>query len=179
MGVSTASSLTTSTPMPPLVPGTPDSVETPRAMGAAQINRNPDDARSVRSDSPRASEVRERQVRSPLREDNFEIPIIYEGTDEECSICREPRQDGEQVVGLTCRHVFHAACWQPWSATSHHRCCPNCRGAGVCIAMWRYMGPGPDTQTVGAGAAPNELEQHAQMHNIAAPELPTPPTPRQ
>ena len=44
--------------------------------------------------------------------------------------------------------------------------------------MWRYMGPGPDTQTSGASAAPNELEQHAQMHNIAAPELPTPPTPR-
>ena len=44
--------------------------------------------------------------------------------------------------------------------------------------MWRYMGPGPDTQMVGADTAPNELEQHAQIHNIAAPELPTPPTPR-
>ena len=54
--VSTASS-PASTPMPPLIPGAPNSVESPRAMGAAQINRNPDDAGSVRSDSPRASEV--------------------------------------------------------------------------------------------------------------------------
>ena len=110
------------------------------------------------------------------QENVFEFPVIYEGTDEECSFCREPHRDGDHVVRLACRHVFHTDCWQRWCATCPNRCCPNCRGAGVCIAMWRYMGPGANTQTIGDFTAPNELEQHAQMHDIAAPGLPTPST---
>ena len=111
-----------------------------------------------------------------LDDDTF--PVIYEGTDDECSFCQEPHRGGDRVVRLACRHVFHAQCWERWCAERPRRCCPNCRGAGTCIAIWNYIGPGSDTQTIGGVTAPNELEQHAQLHNIVAPDMVTPPTPR-
>ena len=182
------SSRSSSTAMPPLIPGTPDAAGTPRATRETRSNRGQDDTRSVDDlinmyDTMSNSEIGEHQrpARSPAtgpvlfgfgrgprseaagvghltsQEDNFEVPVVYEGTDEECSFCREPHRDGDRVVRLACRHVFHSECWHRWSDTRPNRCCPNCRGAGVCIAVWRYMGPGANTQLIGGNMVPNEL----------------------
>merc|ERR1712240_1007670 len=174
-----------STPMPPLVPNTPDAAGMSQATREAPeinvdeiVTPQPAGTPATSTDGGDSGRVRRhaRPATPDLHDDFF--PIIYEGTDDECSFCREPHRDGERVVRFACRHVFHTECWNRWCSERPSRCCPNCRGAGVCIAVWNYIGPGSDTQTVGGVTAPNELERHAQIHNITAPDIATPPTPR-
>ena len=40
------------------------------------------------------------------------VLVIYEGMDDTCSICRESFEHGQRVCRHSCRHVFHAACWE-------------------------------------------------------------------
>ena len=57
-----------------------------------------------------------------------------------------------------------------------NRCCPNCRGPGTLIAAWTYIDTTHVTQRVNGEAVPNELERSAELLDITAPEVPTPPT---
>ena len=76
-----------------------------------------------------------------------EVPvIIFYGDNRTCTICQKELEDGERVVRLRCRHIFHAECWM--SATVNHGApldgdddpdCPNCRGQGTIIALWNYI----------------------------------------
>lgn len=43
----------------------------------------------------------------------------------ECSICQENFQEGETVMKLHCRHLYHAECVQSW--LKEHNTCPLCR----------------------------------------------------
>ena len=83
----------------------------------------------------------------------YEVPVIFDGDNRTCTICQEELADGERVVRLRCRHVFHAECWM--SAMVNHGAplernddpdCPNCRGQGNIIALWNYIDPSQVTQ---------------------------------
>ena len=61
-------------------------------------------------------------------------PAVYDGADEECSICQASFEQGERVCRLSCRHVFHTECWGRFMSTppsvdaaNTPRSCPNCR----------------------------------------------------
>ena len=43
----------------------------------------------------------------------------------ECSICQEGFEQGETVMKLHCRHMYHATCVQSW--LKEHNTCPLCR----------------------------------------------------
>lgn len=47
---------------------------------------------------------------------------------EHCSICYEDFEENDEVRVLSCSHVFHAACVDPW-LLGHCNCCPYCRKA--------------------------------------------------
>ena len=55
--------------------------------------------------TPMAEDIRESRQTEP------EVPVIYEGMDETCSICQEEFQHGQRVCRLSCRHMFHSTCW--------------------------------------------------------------------
>ena len=111
-------------------------------------------------------------------------PVIYEGTDDHCSICTDTFSHGERVCRLSCRHMFHAACWDHFLENARRTTdrfslsCPNCRGAGTLIAVWPFIDASRTTQVVGGRAVDNLLESSASFYNVEAPEVPTPPTPR-
>ena len=108
------------------------------------------------------------------------VPIFYDGMDEVCSICTEPFLHEDRVCRLTCRHIFHTRCWDNYmrnlaAGNTQYVACPNCRGAGVVIAVWRYIGedtivqPGippivpasdPPTQAYEIGTPPEHSPQH-------------------
>ncbi|KAL4885521.1 hypothetical protein BJY04DRAFT_135354 [Aspergillus karnatakaensis] len=44
----------------------------------------------------------------------------------ECVICMEDFDDDDSIRALTCRHIFHAACLDPWFTTRQARC-PLCK----------------------------------------------------
>jgi len=103
------------------------------------------------------------------------VPVIYEGMDESCSICQEAFNHGQRVCRLSCRHMFHAACWER-AQHSHNATagqptlgCPNCRGAGTIIAVWDYIDPERVTQVIGGLPAPNLLESSASFHSLVTP----------
>ena len=107
--------------MPSLVQNTPDAAGTPQ--GTEEEAQTPQGQEL----ETRSNTVSERpQSAHSAQEEDFEFPVIYEGTDDVCSFCREPHRDGERVVRLACRHVFHAECWQGWCDSHPNRCCPNC-----------------------------------------------------
>ena len=88
----------------------------------------------------------------------YEVPVIFDGDNRTCTICQEELIDGERVVRLRCRHVYHSGCWM--SAMLNHGAliranprernddpdCPNCRGQGSIIALWNYIDPNLVTQ---------------------------------
>jgi len=49
-----------------------------------------------------------------------------EERDEECCLCLDEYKDGEEVLLLNCRHVFHEGCLSPWLVKS--LTCPMCKG---------------------------------------------------
>ena len=62
------------------------------------------------------------------------VPHMYEGNDRACSLCQEEFEHGQEVCRLTCRHMFHAACWETYvshSVDEEYMSCPNCRGPGT------------------------------------------------
>ena len=121
-------------------------------------------------------------------------PVIYDGNDEECSLCLEQFRPGARVCRLACRHMFHADCWENYLRGDRRiedplggsrpielpNSCPNCRGAGTLIAVWNYIDPTLVTQVINGEQVANELDgsaDNADRFNITAPEVPTPPTP--
>lgn len=50
---------------------------------------------------------------------------IDEQTADQCSVCLENMQVGQQAVRLQCNHMFHENCIQRW--TRGHNTCPVCR----------------------------------------------------
>ena len=72
-----------------------------------------------------------------------QAPVIYDGDEYYCSICREDLNEGDRVCRLQCRHCFHAACWNQMSA-ARDPSCPNCRGAPIIIGIWYFIGLRPD-----------------------------------
>ena len=91
---------------------------------------------------------------------------IYEGDDRTCSLCQEEFEHGQQVCRLTCRHMFHASCWESYTSHSsrssrqEHMSCPNCRGPGRMIAVWPYIDSTLTTQVDPHGSGeqvPNTL----------------------
>lgn len=50
---------------------------------------------------------------------------ICESGDHTCSVCLLNTKVGEFVFELTCNHIFHKACIEPWFKKSS--ICPNCR----------------------------------------------------
>ena len=47
-----------------------------------------------------------------------EVPVIFDGDNRTRTICQEELEDGELVVRLRCRHIFHSECWM--SAMVNH-----------------------------------------------------------
>ena len=134
------------------------------------------------------------------------VPIVFEGTDEQCSICTEEFLHSERCTRLVCGHCFHASCWQdcidselqrpsgpyrrharlgePARFTQELKC-PNCRGAGNIIAVWKWIDPRRVTQFVNdqLEQAPNLLSTNEEtpdpIQTSQTTEIPVrPPSPR-
>ena len=104
-----------------------------------------------------------------------DIPIFYEGAEDSCSICTERFEHRQSVCRISCRHMFHADCWDAYLYNANSRrvpqaSCPNCRGAGTLVANWRYIGEEFYTQQlVGSQQAENMLELFAEHHTLYTP----------
>ena len=48
-----------------------------------------------------------------------------EVAEEKCTICQVEFEEGEDVLLLPCKHVFHGECIAPWLA--ENKCCPVCK----------------------------------------------------
>ena len=115
------------------------------------------------------------------------IPHFYDGVDDACTICSEPFEHGERVCRLACRHMFHAQCWEDFQrhhlgsleSIQHVRPdCPNCRGSGTLIAIWKYITT-DTTQMVDGIPVANELDRFAAAHTLGTPTSTPPHSPRQ
>ena len=157
--------------------------QTPSAPPApAGESQNPSTTPTARTTTPV-----EGHTHADMQTDEF-VPHIYDGNDDSCSICTQQFVHGERVCRLSCRHMFHAACWE--SFQTHHNAlpdmpfqlrpdCPNCRGAGSIIAIWRYVDENLVTQVVHGQEVANELDLHASVHQINSPRGTSPShTPR-
>ena len=91
---------------------------------------------------------------------------FYEGNESTCSICLSEFRHNEMVTRMQCGHVFHGQCWYDNMTSGNaartpagNPACPNCRGTGLCIAVWKYIDTAQLTQTISAGnvsfTAPN------------------------
>ena len=65
--------------------------------------------------------------------------VVWDGDEFTCSICTCDLAEGERVLRLVCRHVYHSECWD--RAQHHVSLCPNCGAPADIIAVWRFIGP--------------------------------------
>ncbi|PWY93481.1 hypothetical protein BO94DRAFT_344063 [Aspergillus sclerotioniger CBS 115572] len=65
-----------------------------------------------------------------------------------CAICMEQFTPDDDIRALTCQHIFHSGCLDPW-LTRRHACCPLCKmsyctrgrgenGTGIGIGNWNW-----------------------------------------
>ena len=77
--------------------------------------------------------------------------------------------EGDRVLRLKCRHIFHTGCIH--TATLHNdmnhvgQTCPNCRAAYEPLAIWRFICERPEASQ----GQPNELHPEVDVVNIATP----------
>lgn len=90
-------------------------------------------------------------------------------TDEMCAICIEPMEDADKVRLLTCGHMFHSECVDPW-LTTRRAYCPLCK--------LEFSGNGTGAGTTGDGSAPQQDDMQMLLQAIAAssPQEPAPVT---
>ena len=66
---------------------------------------------------------------SPIRQRVFSKAVKQQGKAhteaEDCAICMVKFKQGDEVVTLSCPHVFHWKCLQPW--LKKNATCPTCR----------------------------------------------------
>ena len=77
---------------------------------------------------------------------HIDAPPDFDGDERTCSLCLMAFVAHERVCRLPCRHMFHYDCWERYvlhhRATPHARPvpdCPNCRGSGRLVAIWRFI----------------------------------------
>ena len=102
---------------------------------------------------------------STITIDKRDVECLYSGTDVECGLCAQKFRNGERVCRLQCRHAFHYSCIEHHKNTvcgdPDQSCCPHCHGVAKVIAVWDFIGLGPDTQEGRDGVAVPNL-MHAQ-----------------
>ena len=102
---------------------------------------------------------------NPPNQRSVDLPNIYNGRDTDCAICLESFANGQQLTRLQCRHAFHSLCYAQHAQRSSRTDCPNCRGAGVIVAYWLYVGDGPATEQLQlADRASVVTERPTPMH---------------
>lgn len=53
-------------------------------------------------------------------------PELLPSPGDSCAICIDILEEEDEIRGLSCDHVFHAGCLDPW-LTSRRACCPLCK----------------------------------------------------
>jgi hypothetical protein len=59
------------------------------------------------------------------------VPKLLANPGDSCAICIGTLEQDHDIRGLTCGHVFHVGCLDPW-LTSRRACCPLCK-ADYCV----------------------------------------------
>jgi len=85
------------------------------------------EADAQRAQQQARAEEEARKVLSGLRRVPWvpQAPENAENENEECSLCLEEFQTGEELLQLPCRHLFHESCVSPWFRRS--LTCPLCK----------------------------------------------------
>ena len=117
-----------------------------------------------------------------------QVPVMYDGDQNYCSICLSNMMTGERVCRLICRHVFHSECWNDYmtrqnaipqwdarrpEATPHpslRGLCPNCRGPGNLTASWSHISLETLTQNVRVRDSSTGIEHWEPIRNELHPE---------
>ena len=78
---------------------------------------------------------------SPVPVPVEEAPNMWGGNEFVCSICTSDLEDGQRVARLSCRHCYHAECWN--EASTRIEFCPNCRVPARLAAVWIFIAARP------------------------------------
>ncbi len=145
-----ATMATSAGPPPTLVQPSPDSVFATSSLAEQfremqQLRNIEMEARRQRRQQAAAQpppEPEQARETAPPADDPPLTP--YDGDEFDCSICADPIQEGQRVVRLQCRHVFHGECYEQGIRSGAMESCPNCRGSSRIVGIWNFIGPRPD-----------------------------------
>lgn len=82
-------------------------------------------------------------------------------SDDLCSICLEPFEDGRAVVKTACAHRFHMECAMTWTGANPHGSCPTCRRRD---AFDLPQGPEGDDSEMNQRLDSSDLERLFSLH---------------
>ncbi|KAL6231100.1 hypothetical protein BDW75DRAFT_248118 [Aspergillus navahoensis] len=105
---------------------------THRAKHSKEIEVDPDPDTTSQAPAPAPASPsalsfdateKEVQVRAPVE---HETASSHGDAHRECAICMEDFDDDDSIRALTCDHIFHASCLDPWFTKRQARC-PLCK----------------------------------------------------
>ncbi|VEU19542.1 DEKNAAC100498 [Brettanomyces naardenensis] len=93
---------------------------------AARLGNSGEVGSSLHSDEQNSvnGEPKPLDDETDVTEQQHSHPLHF--TSGDCTICLETFTDADEVRGLSCGHVFHVECIDPW-LTNRRACCPTCK----------------------------------------------------
>uniref|UniRef100_A0A060T9U9 ARAD1D17424p n=1 Tax=Blastobotrys adeninivorans TaxID=409370 RepID=A0A060T9U9_BLAAD len=90
------------------------------------FEKNPDLEAQTHTQHHETSSVNDSVDSEEGDEEIIEDSLDDVDSDDTCAVCLEQMEDMESVRLLTCGHIFHAECIDPWF-TMRRACCPLCK----------------------------------------------------
>ena len=100
-------------------------------------------------------------------EDNVPAMTDMEGSLNTCAICIDDMDDTTNVRGLTCGHIFHPECIDPWLLTRQARC-PLCKMSFYTPKPEDPLGPEPVEVLEAQYISRQRAEQRQRMMDLRA-----------
>lgn len=82
-------------------------------------------SRVFNNDNRRVVETRINENNERLIENNKKIITLHETNEKDCIICFEEYKEGDIIIELECKHIYHDPCISKW--LQKDLSCPMCR----------------------------------------------------
>ncbi|KAL4784838.1 hypothetical protein BJX76DRAFT_204093 [Aspergillus varians] len=103
-----------------------------QANTSKEVQVDPNTSQAPNSPSAQSFDAAEKEISAGRKAAENDMASTHSNPHMECAICMEDFGGDDSIRALTCGHIFHAACLDPWFTKWQARCplCKTCYNPG-------------------------------------------------